>query len=384
MSSNLIGFKRERNDIPLESESKIYEKMKIPDMTTDKINYFLSQIKSMYDEGINYSFSFPDIQDKPLENIIAICLWGYLPLYEGRVLSFTRKIPMELIYKWTNFGKIDRTFEFFSNIQCLFYLQPEDYKKLSFFEHGKYGFIFEGKKDYFLLINIKSLDKFSYIEKNSDYCQFWMIKIDNKQLLDKLGLPSKIKIVNEMEQKISEFKKIIEEKEKYFEVERKEYIDRINKIIKDKAEEKEALKEKFNKELNEKTDIIEQFKLEKVNSVKRAKKFLGLKIMSNSFFIKDETNVISYEEIEDENKDKEEKDNINNQDFSCILCCIRVRNIFFDNCHHCCICEECLEKCYHKFNKKTQKNEYFCPICNNSTQKDDKNSYTETKKIFYA
>ena len=136
MSSSLLGFKRERNDIPLESESKIYEKMKTPDMSTDKMNYFLSQIKSMYDEGINYSFSFPDIKDKPLENILAICLWGYLPLYEGRILSFSRRIPMELIYKWTNFGNIDRTFEFFSNIQCLFYLDSDAYKKLSFFEHG--------------------------------------------------------------------------------------------------------------------------------------------------------------------------------------------------------------------------------------------------------
>jgi hypothetical protein len=383
MSSSLLGFKRERNDIPLESESKIYEKMKTPDMSTDKMNYFLSQIISLYDAGINYSFSFPYIKDKPLENILSVCLWGYLPLYEGRILSFSRRIPMELIYKWTNFGNIDRTFEFFSNIQCLFYLDSDAYKKLSFFEHGKYGFIFEGKKDYFLLINIKSLDKFSYIMKNSDYCQFWLIKIDNKQLLDKLGLPSKIKMVNEMEQKISEFKKIIEEKEKYFESERKEYINRINKMMRERAQEKEDLKEKFNKELNEKTDIIEQFKLEKINSVKRAKKFLGLKVMSNSFFIKDETNVISYEEIEDENKEDKE-DNINNQDLSCILCCIRVRNIFFDKCQHCCICDKCLEKCYHKHNKKTQKDEYFCPICNNCTQKDDKNGYTEVKKIFYV
>ena len=361
--------------------------MKTPDMSTDKINYFLSQIKPMYDEGINYTFSFPDVKDKHLGNIIAICLWGYMPLYEGRVLYFSKKVNMELIYKWTNFGKEDRTFEFFSNIQCLFYLDPDTDKKLSFFENGKYGFIFEGKKDYFLIINIKSLKKFIYIGKNSDYCQFWLIKIDNKQLLDKLGLSSKINILNEMEQKISEYKKIINDNKKNFEIERKEYIDRINKIIMEKNKEREDIKEKYNKELEEKIDLIEKYKTEKLKVVKRAKKFLGLKqITTENMSIKDETNVISYEEIEDETKeekDKEDKD-ATNQDFSCILCCIRDRNILFLNCQHCCICEQCLEKCYHKYNKKTQKEEYFCPICNNNTQKDDKSSYTEIKRILYA
>ena len=385
MSSNLLGLKRERSDIP--SESQIYENMKTPDISKDKINYFLSQIKPMYDEGINYSFSFPDIKDKPLENIIAICLWGYMPLNEGRILSFSKKIPMELIYKMTNSGKVDKTFDFFANIQCLFYLDQDSYKKLSFFEHGKYGFIFEGKKDYFLLMNIKSLDKFTFIEKNNDYCQFWLIKIDNKQILDKLGLSPKNKMVKELEKKICEFKNIIDEKEKSFEGERIEYNNRISKIIKDKERELEDLKKKFNEELEEKNEIIQKFKSEKINSIKRPKKFVGLKTFSEGFFIKDETNVISYEELENEDsegKNDKEKEALNTQDFSCILCCIRTRNIFFDRCQHCCICEQCLEKCYHKFNKKTQKDEYFCPICNNSTQKDDKSSYTENKKIFYV
>ena len=48
MSSNLIGFKRNRSDIPL--ESIIYEKMNTPDISKDKINYFLSQIKPKYEE----------------------------------------------------------------------------------------------------------------------------------------------------------------------------------------------------------------------------------------------------------------------------------------------------------------------------------------------
>ena len=40
MSSKLIGLKRSRLDIELETESKIYEKMKTPDISTEKINIF--------------------------------------------------------------------------------------------------------------------------------------------------------------------------------------------------------------------------------------------------------------------------------------------------------------------------------------------------------
>ena len=354
-------------------------------MSTDKMNYFLSQIKSQYDEGINYSFSFSDNNNKLSENIIAICLWGYLPLNEGRIISFSQKVDMDLISQIANFGKMEKTFEFFSNIQCLFYIDKDTSKKLSFFEEGKYGFIFEGKKDYYLIMNIKSLDKFRFIDKNDEYCEYWVIKIDDKHLLNKLGLKSKDIMVKEMENEISDYKKIIDQKEAYFEEERREYVDRINKLIKDKEKEIEDLKNKYTKEINEKNDLIEKFKSDKMNSVKRVKKFVGLNMFCESFHIKDETNVISFEEIENEDKDdKEDKDTTVNQDFYCILCCIRVRNIFFERCQHCCICEQCLEKCYHKFNKKSKQDEYFCPICNNETQKDDKSSYTEIKKIFYA
>ena len=114
MNVNLIGIKRERDN----KESKIYEKIKTPDISTDKINYFLSQIKSEYEEGINYSFSF---QDKLEEDIVAICLWGCTPLYEGRILNFTKQVKIEQIAKWANMGGIDKTFDFFANIQSLFF-----------------------------------------------------------------------------------------------------------------------------------------------------------------------------------------------------------------------------------------------------------------------
>ena len=376
MNVNLIGIKRERDN----KESKIYEKIKTPDISTDKINYFLSQIKSEYEEGINYSFSF---QDKLEEDIVAICLWGCTPLYEGRILNFTKQVKIEQIAKWANMGGIDKTFDFFANIQSLFYIDKDTNKKLAFFDEGKYGYIYEGQKDYYLIIHIKSLKKFNYIDKNNEYCQYWLLKITDKHLLKMLDLKHKNPEVNAMEKELSQYNKIIEEKDKYFEGERKEYVDRINKLIKDKEKECLMLKEKYDKDINEKIDLIEKFKLDKINKMKRAKKFIGLKIISESLCIKKEeqNNIVSIEEFESEEK---EDDSFSKEDFFCILCCIRRRDIFFDKCHHCCICEQCLEKCYHKFNKKTKQNEYFCPVCNNDTQKDDKDSFTETKKIIFV
>ena len=376
MNVNLIGIKRERDN----KESKIYEKIKTPDISTDKINYFLSQIKSEYEEGINYSFSF---QDKLEEDIVAICLWGCTPLYEGRILNFTKQVKIEQIAKWANMGGIDKTFDFFANIQSLFYIDKDTNKKLAFFDEGKYGYIYEGQKDYYLIIHIKSLKKFNYIDKNNEYCQYWLLKITDKYLLKMLDLKHKNPEVNAMEKELSQYNKIIEEKDRYFEGERKEYVDRINKLIKDKEKECLMLKEKYDKDINEKIDLIEKFKLDKMNKMKRAKKFIGLKIISESLCIKKEeqNNIVSIEEFENEEK---EDGSFSKEDFFCILCCIRRRDIFFDKCHHCCICEQCLEKCYHKFNKKTKQNEYFCPVCNNDTQKDDKDSFTETKKIIFV
>ncbi len=396
MSSKILGFKRNRNDIELENgnknddnetESQIYEKMETPNISTDKMSYFLSQIKPLYEVGINYTFSFFENGKKISENIIAICLWGYLPIYEGRIIKFTKKVDIEIISKLSNFCKMENNFEFFSNIQCLFKADNDTLKKLSsLFEEGKYGFIYKGKKDYFLIIHIKSLDKFSYIDKVNDYCQFWIIKIDDKKFLDILGLKPMDILANKLDKEISDYKKMIEQKNSYFQDERREYVDRINKLIKDKEQECEELKNKYNQEIKEKIDLIEKFKTDKMNSVKRVKKFVGLKIISTAgFHIKDETNVISFEEIEKDDKDENEDKTENlKQDMYCILCCIRMRNIFFIRCNHCCICEQCLEKCYHKFNKKTKQDEYFCPICNNETQKDENGSYTEVKKIIFS
>ena len=386
MNSKLIGLKRSRLDIELETESKIYEKMKTPDISTEKINYFLSQIKSEYEQGINYTFSFSDDDKKLSDNIIAVCLWGHIYLKEGRIFAFNKKVPIDFIAQWANFGKMERTFDFFANIECLFNIDKDTMKKMSFFEDGKYGFIYEGIKDYYLIINIKSLNKFNYIDKNNEYCQYWMIKLDDQLLLDKFGLKSKNSTVNQLEQKIKDLKDIIIKKENLFEDERKEYNDRINKIIAGHEKELEDLKNKYDKEIYDKDSKIEEYKLDKINSIKRCKKFVGLEESQGDYFhIKDENNVISFEEVENDDKDdKDDKNSENNIDLHCILCCINIRNIFFDRCHHCCICDQCLEKCFHKFNKKTKQNEYFRPICNNDTQKDDNSSYTETKKIIFA
>lgn len=319
MNVNLIGIKRERDN----KESKIYEKIKTPDISTDKINYFLSQIKSEYEEGINYSFSF---QDKLEEDIVAICLWGCTPLYEGRILNFTKQVKIEQIAKWANMGGIDKTFDFFANIQSLFYIDKDTNKKLAFFDEGKYGYIYEGQKDYYLIIHIKSLKKFNYIDKNNEYCQYWLLKITDKHLLKMLDLKHKNPEVNAMEKELSQYNKIIEEKDRYFEGERKEYVDRINKLIKDKEKECLMLKEKYDKDINEKIDLIEKFKLDKINKMKRAKKFIGLKIISESLCIKKEeqNNIVSIEEFENEEK---EDGSFSKEDFFCILCCIDRKSV---------------------------------------------------------
>ena len=73
------------------------------------------------------------------------------------------------------------------------------------------------------------MDKFSYIDKVNDYCQFWIIKIDDKKFLDILGLKPMDIIANKLDKEISEYKKMIEQKNSYFQDERREYVDRINK-----------------------------------------------------------------------------------------------------------------------------------------------------------
>ena len=214
-------------------------------------------------------------------------------------------------------GGIDKTFDFFANIQSLFYIDKDTNKKLAFFDEGKYGYIYEGQKDYYLIIHIKSLKKFNYIDKNNEYCQYWLLKITDKHLLKMLDLKHKNPEVNAMEKELSQYNKIIEEKDRYFEGERKEYVDRINKLIKDKEKECLMLKEKYDKDINEKIDLIEKFKLDKMNKMKRAKKFIGLKIISESLCIKKEeqNNIVSIEEFENEEK---EDGSFSKEDFFCI------------------------------------------------------------------
>ena len=376
MDISLTGKKRSRS----KNEELIYSKINTPDIYESPINFFLSQIIKEYDEGISYYFSFDGYSD---DDIIVSCIWGFLPLYDGAIANFAKKVKIEDIASYVNFGKIDRVFEFFSNIQCLINVDNDTLKKLSFFENGKYGFIYKGKKDYYLLMNIKSLDKFDYIDKNNDYCQFWLIKIDDHKFLETLDLKSTNEQVFELSNKLKEFKNIIEEKNSYFQKERVEYNDRIKKLVKDKDKEIELLEEKYNNEKKEKMDLIEQFKNENKNRIKRPRRFLGLKTYKECFSLLEESNIISFEEISN-HQEEEEKASEKCEEYICILCAIRPRNIFFDTCGHCCVCENCLEKCLHKFNKKKKLNEYFCPICNNYTKNDETSNYSGIRKLFYS
>ena len=238
MEAKLTGKKRNRSA----NEESIYTKLNIPDIIESPINFILSQIIKEYDEGISYYFSFDGYSEN---DIIVSCIWGFLPLYEGSIVNFSKKVEIENIANYVNFGKINRVFDFFSNIQCLINVDNDTMKKLSFFENGKYGFIYKGIKDYFLLMNIKSLDKFEFIDKNNDYCQFWLIKIDDYKFLESLGLNSTNQQVLELTEKVQQFKNIIEEKNSDFEKERMEYIDRIKKLMKEKNLEIENIEEKY-------------------------------------------------------------------------------------------------------------------------------------------
>ena len=374
---SLTGRKRNRSD----NEVLKYSKINTPDMIESPINFFLSQTMKEYDEGISYCFSFDGYSD---DDIIVSCIWGFLPLYDGALANFTKKVKIEDIASYVNFGKIQRVFQFFSNIQCLINVDNDTLKKLSFFENGKYGFIYKGAKDYYLMMNIKSLDKFDFIDKNNDYCQFWLIKIDDLKFLETLDLKPNNEKILELSNKILELNNIIEEKNSYFQKERMEYNDRIKKLMKDKEKELELLEEKYNNEKKEKMDIIEQFKNENKNRIKRARRFLGLKTYKECFSIFEENNVVSFEELSNQPLE-EEKINEKYECYTCMLCAIRPRNVFFDRCGHCCVCEECLIKCFHKYNKKKKISEYFCPICNNNEDKDEeKDNYSGVRKLFYC
>ena len=375
---DMIGKKRKRD----EQEKLIYKKLCIPYKEEEEnfISYILSQIKFEYSEAIHYYFKFGDIAD----DVTAFCLWGNIPLYDGIIASFTERIEISDIASWANFGKKQRIFDFFTNIQCLLNVDNDNLKKLSVFENGKYGFICKGKKDYFLLMNIKSLNKFDYITINNEYCQFWLIKIEKKELLDILNLKTINESVMKLSTKIKEFELIIKEKDSIIRNQINEYNERIDKIVKQQNENYEKLKEDNEKITKENNDLIEKIRNINKNKNIRVKKFLGLKIYENiNFEYVVKYKVVDIEEFEnesDENGPSADKSE-NSEDLNCIICFKRKRNILFEKCGHCCLCEECLRKTEHKIIKKTQKIVYSCPICNNETKNGE---FSTARNIYFS
>jgi len=373
----MIGKKRNR-DFP--DEEDLYRNINIPFLDTDPFDYILAQINSQYDKCIQYYLLFNDYGEK----VLASCLWGHLPLYDGIIAKSVKRVEIDPIASWTNFGKDKRIFDMFSNLQCLLNVDKDEYKKLSFFEKGKYGFIFEGKKDYFLLIDTKSLDKFNSIDndKDNDYCQLWVIKIDSLTLLDLLKLVPKDKSIARLNSTIDELKKSVQERDISFQKERKEYNDRINKMIKEYDKNLKNLEEEIEKLKKEKEEIIENYRQEQQNRKKRVKKFKELD--ETKISLSYESNIVPYYGNENVNDNKVEdldiRDNV-----LCIICSKRYKNILFEKCGHCCICEECVDMCIIKRNKKTKKPIYFCPMCNSETGKedDDEESMNNPRKIFF-
>ena len=369
MFMDMIGQKRNRE----EREKEVYQKLNVPYKEEEEylMSYILSQIQYEYTDPIQYYFSFGDIS----EDITVFCLWGNMPLFDGIILSFSQKIEMNEISNWVNFGRKRGVFDFFSNIQCLLNVDTETLRKMIFFENGKYGFICKGKKDYFLLMNIKSLDKFDYIDTYSNYCQFWLIKLDDKNLLDILKLKPFNETVIKLSEQIEEFKNIIQQKDIILQKQISEYNDRVKLIIKQKNEDFKELLQQIAQLSKEKNELSEKF--EKKNKILKPKYFLGLKIYKDFFSIIEENNVISVEEMV---SDEEESSESNKKDDNtiCLVCFKNQRNILFESCGHCCICSICLQQFEHKLNKKTNKMEYYCPICNLETKRER----TSTREIF--
>ena len=374
---DMIGKKRKRD----ETEKLIYQKLCIPYKEDEEnyINYILSQIKSEYSEAIQYSLKFGDIAD----DITAFCLWGNFPLYDGVIASLSKKIEINDIANWVNSGKKQRTFDFFINIQCLLNVDNNN-KILSIFENGRYGFLWQGKKDYFLLMSIKSLNKFDFITINNEYCQFWLIKIEKKELLDILNLKPINKSVLKLSTKIKEYEIILKEKDSIIRNQINEYNERINKIVKQKNENYEKIKkdnEKKTKEINNLTEKIININKNKNKNI-RVKKFLGLKIFENiNFEYLVNYNIIDIEEYVNETDENGPSEDKLNEDLVCIICFKRKRNIFFEKCGHCCLCEECLRKTEHKIIKKIPKIVYSCPICNNETKNGE---FTTARNIYFS
>ena len=108
----MTGKKRNRE----EKEKMIYHKLNVPykdDTEEDNlISYFLSQIQPEYEESLQYYFSFEGIADE----IFVYCLWGHLPLIDGAIANFTRKIEIDEIANYVNFGKKEKVFNFFANV----------------------------------------------------------------------------------------------------------------------------------------------------------------------------------------------------------------------------------------------------------------------------
>lgn len=339
-----------------------------PYLLNKPISYFLIQIDHMYEEGIPYSFKFDGLIK---EDIIAICLWGSLPIYDGAIANFTQKVEIENIASYINFGGLNRIFDFFSNLQCLITVDEETIKKLSFFQKGKYGFVFKGKKDYFLLMHYKSLDLFQYIDKINEYCQFWLLKIDDYKILNILNLKSSNKQILPLTDTIKDLKKQIEENYSNYQKEMKEYVEQIKKIKKDHNKELQNIENNYIKEKEEKEALIKAIKN------KRKRKFVGLQEYKESFSLIGNDYYIRL----DDTSESQEKNSFD--EYICVICDKYRRNVLFKNCGHCCVCEKCLVYCDKKFDKQKQVNKYLCPLCNNVNNKSNKIIYSEIMIISF-
>lgn len=337
--------------------------LKIPNKSSEPFQYILNIISNTFEKGIPYLMQFPNHSGKHC--FISLC--GYIPLYIGSVIKFTKEISIPDLGHVVIINNLNQ--DFFYNIISVFHVEDEDYGKLPNFNNGKIGYIYEGERDILLLIHNKGLDFFEKMEKIDDYTQFMLIKIINPNILNFLNIKLKIPELKDAFDKIEKYEKKIDDLKIEHQNEKISLINKNNK-------EQSIIKEEFIKKEEQYKKIIQKQKEELQEAINDNKKqpitpskiFRKLEIYRppNICYLYDNKNedIISLSNQSPMNINENDKD-----DFLCFICFVNMRNIVFVKCGHCCICEECLNKFLHKDYGDVKKNLYFCPMCNkNETQ----------------
>ena len=354
----------------IEKDSKF---LRIPNRSSEPFHYILSIISNTFEKGIPYLMQFPNFPGKHC--FISLC--GYIPLYIGNVIKFTKIISIPDLGHIVDLNHLNK--DFFFNIICVFHVVEEDYEKLPNFNNGENGYIYEGLKDVLLLIHIQSLNFFQEMEKIDNYTQFMLIKITNPDILKFLGIELKIPELKNAYEKNERLVKIIEDLKIEHQKEKTLIINKNNKEQKSIEEEFRKKEEQYKKTIQkQKEELQEAIKDNKKQSIIPLKIFRRLEICRPPpvfYLYKKNEDVLSFTNNSPVSLNYNEK-------YLCIICFVNPRNITFIKCGHCCICEKCLDNFIHKNNGDLKRNLYFCPMCTKSEAESGKED-TKVVKTFF-